>query len=154
MKRIRMKAKEFMRELGASGYSYKVSKKDAVELLVDKSDGLKLVSINSKVSFFYHSDKLLPTLKMLQIDVTLLPAVVVDMGAVKFVVGGADIMRPGIVSVDPAISSGTYVAIVDETHGKAIAIGQLMFDSEELMAMDKGKVVKNIHYVGDLIWNV
>ena len=154
MKRIRIKAKDFARELEAGGYSYSVTKKDAVEKLVDKEAGLRLVSINGKVSFFYDSERLIPTLKLLQIDVTLLPAVVVDMGAIKFVVGGADIMRPGIVNINSSISSGTVVAIVDETHGKAIAVGELMYSSEEVLAMEKGKVVKNIHYVGDDIWNV
>ncbi len=29
-----------------------------------------------------------------------------------------------------------------------------MYSGEELLAMDDGKVVKNLHYVGDSIWNL
>ncbi len=80
--------------------------------------------------------------------------VTVDMGAVSFVINGADIMRPGITNVSPDVKAGKPVQIVDERHNKPLALGVAMFDSEELLLQEKGKVVKNYHYVGDDIWNI
>lgn len=80
--------------------------------------------------------------------------IVVDMGAISFVVNGADIMRPGIKSVSPDVKAGRPVQIVDERHGKPLALGISLFDAEDLLAQEKGKVVKTFHHVGDEIWNI
>lgn len=80
--------------------------------------------------------------------------VVVDMGAISFVVNGADIMRPGIKEVSPDVKAGRPVQIVDERHGKPLALGVALFDAEDLLAQEKGKVVKTFHHVGDEIWNI
>ena len=80
--------------------------------------------------------------------------VVVDMGAISYVVNGADIMRPGIKSVSPDVRAGRPVQIVDERHGKPLALGVALFDAEDLLAQEKGKVVKTFHHVGDEIWNI
>ena len=37
---------------------------------------------------------------------------------------------------------------------KAIAVGIAEFGFEEMRGMSKGMVVKNLHWVGDEIWNV
>jgi PUA-domain protein len=133
----------------AKGFSLEISKKDRIELLEDKH---RIIFINGEAALFYHNGRLIPTLKFLQKKNTL-KAVTVDMGAVKFVINGADIMRPGIRSCDSAIKKDEFVAIVDETHKKPLAIGIAMFSGEEVMAQRGGKVVKNIHWVGDEIWN-
>ncbi len=74
--------------------------------------------------------------------------VTVDAGAVSFVSNGADVMRPGIVDVDAGISPGDLVAIVEETHGKVLAIGRATEPSDEMLG-DSGKVVESVHHVGD-----
>ena len=43
---------------------------------------------------------------------------------------------------------------MDEKHGKYLAVGKALTGSGPLAAAKKGKVVENIHYVGDLIWEV
>jgi len=80
--------------------------------------------------------------------------ITVDMGAVSFVVNGADIMRPGVVDVTPDVTAGKPVQIVDERHGKPLALGIALFDAEELLAQDKGKIARTWHHVGDDIWNL
>jgi PUA domain protein len=80
--------------------------------------------------------------------------IVVDMGAVPYVVNGADIMRPGIKSVSPDVKAGRPVQIVDERHGKPLALGVALFDAQDLLLQEKGKVVKTFHHVGDDIWNI
>jgi PUA domain protein len=74
--------------------------------------------------------------------------VTVDAGAVQFVSDGADVMRPGIVEADEAIQPGDLVAIVEETHGKALAVGRALEPGADLVG-DSGKVVESVHYVGD-----
>lgn len=102
------------------------------------------------VVFFEHEGRLAPSLKLQQ---DFLKKITVDMGAVKFVVGGADVMRPGITKIDEGIEKGDFVLIIDEMHGKQLAVGISLLNSEDMKKEEKGKVVKTIHYVGDAIWN-
>jgi PUA domain protein len=46
------------------------------------------------------------------------------------------------------------VQIVDERHGKALAIGIALFDAPGVRAATAGKMVKKFHHVGDEIWNL
>jgi PUA-domain protein len=78
----------------------------------------------------------------------------VDMGAVAFMVKGADVMRPGIVAVSDDIIAGSPVLITEERHKKPLSIGIALYDSPTIQDMEKGKVVQNLHYVGDEIWNL
>jgi PUA domain protein len=81
------------------------------------------------------------------------PKVVVDMGAIKFLTNGANVMRPGIRSFLGSFQKGDVVVVVDEKHGKALAVGTALVDSSEGETMAKGPVVKNVHYIGDKFWN-
>jgi len=80
------------------------------------------------------------------------PAVKVDMGAVKFLTNGANVMRPGIREFVGDFVKGDVVIVQDEKHGKAIAVGLAMMDRADAEAVAKGPVIKNVHYVGDRFW--
>jgi PUA domain protein len=77
--------------------------------------------------------------------------VTVDAGAVSFVSDGADVMRPGIVEADDVIDPEELVVIVEETHGKALAVGRSRVAGDELVG-DSGKVVDSVHHVGDELY--
>ncbi len=79
------------------------------------------------------------------------PSVTVDMGAVKFVCNGAKVMRPGITGFD-TFKKGDIIVVKDQTHGKALAAGVALEDSEVAKAMTKGYVVDNLHYISDKMW--
>lgn len=79
--------------------------------------------------------------------------VVVDAGAVRHVVNGADIMAPGVVRADEDIVQGDVVYVKEEVHGKFLCVGEALVDGP-FMRGDKGRVVKNIHHVGDGLWNL
>ena len=117
--------------------------------VTELESGLDIISVGNRDLFFRANGELVPTLS--SVDAFKPPRVVVDMGAVPHVVNGADIMGPGIVSADLGIKEGDVVLIVDERHGKAIAIGVALLPGAEMKA-PKGKVVKNLHHVGDKIW--
>jgi PUA domain protein len=95
---------------------------------------------------------LLPSLKF-EKCVSSLPRIVVDMGAVVHVANGADIMRPGVRDIPSNFVKGGLLVIVDEKHGKPLALGLAEVESTEMKTMSKGKVVKNVHFVGDELWN-
>lgn len=78
--------------------------------------------------------------------------ITVDMGAVPFVVKGADIMRPGIVSVTDDVRKGSPAIVVDERHRKPLAVVVALLDGPALRAEAKGKMAKTVHHVGDLLW--
>ena len=77
--------------------------------------------------------------------------VTVDMGAVKFVVNGADVMAPGIVEADPALQPGDWCWIRDEKNKQPLAVGQCLVPGSA-MPRGKGKAVKSIHHLGDKLW--
>ena len=82
------------------------------------------------------------------------PIVTVDSGAVKFVVGGANIMRPGITKIEGEFSTGEIVVVKEEKFGKAIAVGRSKLARADLESAAKGAVVENLHYVGDKFWEM
>ena len=78
--------------------------------------------------------------------------IAVDMGAIPFVIKGADIMRPGVVSVTDDVRQGSPAIVVDERYRKPLAVVLALFDAPALRAETKGKVAKMIHHVGDTFW--
>ena len=79
------------------------------------------------------------------------PSVTVDMGAVKFMCKGANLMRPGIKEFTE-FEKDKLVCIVEESQHKFLAVGKSVVSSSELETMDKGEVIKNIHYISDKFW--
>ncbi|HZD11963.1 MAG TPA: PUA domain-containing protein, partial [Candidatus Binatus sp.] len=99
------------------------------------------------------SDLLFPSLRNSD-SLQVLPKIVVDMGAVPHVCGGADVMAPGIRRIEGEFGEGDLVVVVDEKHGKFLAVGKSLSDSKTVKATKHGKVVRNLHYVGDDVWNL
>lgn len=156
MKRTPLRSKEVNKELVTYGIT--LHKKDQVVLLEEdinndpKKISLKIILVNNQPEFFYYENKLIPTLKNLQKNSHILKQIAVDMGAVKFIVKGADLMRPGIVEIGSGIEKDDMVLIVDVNNRKPLAVGIALLGSEEMQAQTSGRVVKNIHYLGDEIW--
>lgn len=80
--------------------------------------------------------------------------VTVDMGAVKFLANGADVMAPGIIDAYQDISEGDGVWIRDERNEKPLAVGVAMLAGGEMVTYDKGRAIRTIHYIGDKIWDL
>jgi PUA domain protein len=80
------------------------------------------------------------------------PKITVDKGALPHICNGADIMAPGIKGIDGDFSEGSIVILVDETYKKPISVGESLLSSIRMRSVKKGKVIKNIHYIGDRIW--
>jgi len=119
---------------------------------VDMIDNLILM-IDDQALFFRFDNRWAPTVKLL-LRSNFLKTIIVDKGAVRFVTDGADIMRPGMIQIDEKIAEREFVAIVEETHGKPLAVGFALTTGNEMRLASKGKMIQNIHYVGDRIWNI
>ena len=104
-------------------------------------DGLKILKINQDYIPFLSETEILKKF----------PSVEVDMGAVKFMCKGANLMRPGIKKFTE-FEKDKLVCIVEETHHKFLAIGKAMLSSLEVENMEKGEVIQNIHYISDKFW--
>ena len=132
------------------GYQ-QLSHKSRVELQPVKN--ADVVSVDGAPVALRKNGELIPTLVNNE-AITTLPKVVVDMGAVPHVVGGADIMAPGIRKVQGVFSAGQLVVVVDEKYGKSLAVGRALQDSSSFSKISKGKVIQNLHYVGDPAWEL
>ena len=80
--------------------------------------------------------------------------VTVDMGAVRFIYNGADVMAPGIVEVDPAIRVGDVVCVRDDKNRRPLAVGRAIMDGPTMAREEKGKAIETIHHVGDDLWRL
>ena len=95
-------------------------------------------------------DDILPFLDDIRI-LEKFPYVTVDMGAVKFVCKGANVMRPGIKKFSD-FENGEIVCIVEESQNKFLAVGKAKMSSKEAEDANKGEVIKNMHYISDDFW--
>ncbi|HEV8361261.1 MAG TPA: PUA domain-containing protein [Candidatus Thermoplasmatota archaeon] len=124
---------------------------------LDKAEsqlGEVLVSKGRVLAFFLPAEqggKVAPTVRLLLECKPTLSYVTVDMGAVKFVNNGADIMGPGIVEADPALVEGGVCWVRDERNKRPLAIGQALVTGAA-MPKQPGKKVRNLQRVGDELW--
>lgn len=125
------------------------SRKDILEI-AEIDNGIRIIFDKGKPLFFYKDGRIIPTLHLIQVN-NFLPKVIIDMPAVKYIAKGADVMRPGIVKTD-SFERNSIVSIADEKNIMPLAIGEALYSSEEISAMETGRAVKNLHYVGDDIW--
>jgi PUA domain protein len=147
-----------------------ISKSETVELLktVSKKWGIEFPKIkNVKVHQILDDAQIITGagIKILKVNEDYLPFlsetetlkkfpnVMVDMGAVKFMCKGANVMRPGIKKYTE-FEKDSLVCIVEESQHKFLAVGKSLVSSSELENMEKGEVIKNIHYISDRFWEV
>ena len=114
---------------------------DTSQILV--GDNFKVLRLENEFIPFLTESKLLESF----------PNVMVDMGAVKFMCNGANVMRPGIKS-HTEFSKDEIVCIIEESQQKFLAVGKSLVHSSEMKEMSKGEVVKNLHYISDKYWEI
>ena len=133
-------------------YGSFINNKDTLEML--EAEDYDFILVNGEPYIIMINGKPYPTLKAaLNIELDS-KVVVVDMGAVRFVTKGADVMSPGIVDADESIVEDDVVIIVEETHNKPLAMGLALISGPEMVENSEGKAIKSLHYVGDAIWNL
>ena len=127
--------------------------KDKANVEVIQAEPIELFLINGKPVLAQTGENLYPTLTFKEFFERA-PKVTVDMGAVPYVCKGADVMAPGIRGFGGEFQKGDLVIVIDEKHGKPIALGETLYDAEQAKNIKQGPVIKNVHYVGDKTWSL
>ncbi len=115
-------------------------------------DGTVVYIVDGDVQLARKGGLLFPTLT--NSNISQLPSVFVDRGAIPYVCNGADVMAPGVKEIRGEFEEGSLVVVRDIEHSKALAVGTALFTSGELRKMNKGKAVRTLHFVGDKLWKV
>ncbi|XP_046853348.1 malignant T-cell-amplified sequence 1-like [Xenia sp. Carnegie-2017] len=127
-------------------------------VLIKCHDHIEIISLNSELLFFKQRDSpYYPTLRLLHQYPFLLPHQQVDKGAIKFILSGANVMCPGLTSPGAELieaEKNSIIAIHAEGKIHAIAIGKMTLSSEEILSVNKGIGVENIHYLNDGLWQM
>ena len=111
------------------------------DILIITGTGLKVIKIKNIYIPFLSETEILKKF----------PFVMVDMGAVKFMCNGANVMRPGITKYSQ-FEKDQLVCIIEESQQKFLAIGQSCVPSSELESLSKGEIIINMHYISDKYW--
>jgi len=149
-KRDRKKLEETLAKL----YPQHTLPKDArVEYAI--IEDIELVIIDRLPAFIKFDDRYIPhLLYLLKRGYSWLPQIVVDSGAVRPISRGADLMRPGIVEIIGDFNADTIVVILEPSRRLPIAVHRTLYDSKTVINMEKGRVTKRLHYVGDKYWKL
>ncbi|MEM1575614.1 MAG: PUA domain-containing protein [Nitrososphaerota archaeon] len=145
-------------------YINQLSKIIEEKLLIESKINIYIINYE-KINFYYfqekallflHNSKFFPalSLKFNSEIFSRLPSVFIDKGAIPHICNGADIMRPGIVKFNGNFSIGDIVLIKDIEYSKILAIGEALKESYLCIEEKKGRIIKNIHYIGDNIWKI
>ncbi len=116
-----------------------------------KVNSVEIFLINKKPLFARICNELFPTLVTMSL-LSDLPKATVNMGAVPYVCNGADVMAPGLTGFEGDFEKGDVVVVLDERHQKPIAITLALHNKKEAGRLQRGKVLKTVHYVGDKVW--
>ncbi len=144
--------KLFVKKLAQVYRSY-ILEYEKIEIII--IDDTKIYLVDGIPAFIELEGDLFPHLMyLLRRGYDWLPAIVVDEGAVKPISKGADLMRPGIVEVIGTFTKSDIVVVLEPARRLPIAVHRAIIDSEELASMEKGKVTKRLHYVGDKYWRI
>jgi PUA domain protein len=142
---------ELKKQIGEGMELFRAERMEKVE--TDSPFTLYLVN-RQPLLMRYRGDWVFPTLKGALAFSFPQRRVLVDQGAIPFLVNGADVMRPGIRAVTDDVKANAPVVITEEAHRKPIAIGLALLDAEAIRKESKGKMCKTIHFVGDQLWRL
>lgn len=158
-KEVKKIVEEMARIFGGEVAEKLISKKDQV-LVGEFDKTTQILFINGKPRFIRREGLIFPlviTLYELSDKEDLRKwkrRVVVDQGAVPYILNGADVMAPGIVDADEGIKEGDFVFVVEEEYGRPLAIGIALMDGKTMKEKTRGKAVKIIHHAKDKIWEL
>ena len=142
--------KEILSKLSEFGIQTSLQKSKNIKSISFKEGDLILVEDHP--SIVYVQDLYIPFIGALN-KFEGYKKVYVDKGAVRYLINGADIMRPGIVYWEPFNESNIIVAYVEE-YNTPLVIGKSLISSKKLDDVKKGKVILNLHHVKDRFWDI
>jgi PUA-domain protein len=161
MSELRVRKRKRLRDKEVKALSEEISSKVGVPVFslddtVDQAESsdMGLVFVNGEIDAFILQGKAFLTVRGLLKYPAKKSFVTVDMGAIRFVINGADIMGPGIVEADVSVQPGDMVWVRDEKNKKPLAVGLALVTGSEMAAKKPGKAIKSILFVGDKLWKL
>jgi PUA-domain protein len=153
-RRARVKTKEAKRILGWISDEFGTDPDPNRPVDAGSLDGRRAYITDGRLIAVEDSSGLILTLTGIKLLKPTRRWVTVDMGAVKYIANGADVMAPGIVDADPDIDLEMIVWVRDENNLQPLCVGRALMTGAEMRAKDSGKAVETLHHVGDSIWNL
>jgi len=114
---------------------------------------MKILMIDGSPDIIFLGDEPFLTLHGINKYKPLKKFATVERGAVKFVLGGANVMAPGIIDADEGIVKGDVVWVRNE-EGTAMALGYALMSGNEMVEKRKGVAIESIHHIGDELWDL
>jgi PUA-domain protein len=152
-KRKRMRTKEikvFSKELEETLHVPVFTEDDPVDMA--ESSDYNLLFVGNDIIGIVYEEKPFLTVRGVMKYRPEKKFVTIDMGAVPFIINGADCMGPGIVDADESIQPGDFVWMRDVKNLVPLATGISGRSGEELKARKSGKAIRSLNYVGDRLW--
>lgn len=134
-----------------------ITRESSVEVYEDRDLGKIYIVDGIPTLIRTRNGLLIPHLKyMLSRGYDWLPYVIVDMGAVKPLLRGADLMVPGIRGIHGVFEVNDIVVVVDEKYKKPFMIGRALIPSRDITSgvVKRGRALENLHHVGDEYWRI
>ncbi len=125
---------------------------------VKASQHVTLYCRGSEPVFYEQRDgPILPTLRFAHQHPKIWTTVTVDKGAIPYILGGANIMCPGLTNpgaiLNPDLKAGDGVVVMCEGKETAIATGVLKMSAKDIKEVNKGVAVECCHFLGDGLFN-
>lgn len=116
-------------------------------------DHVQLVLLDDHVLFIQTRDGAwYPHMKLLHQFPDMLPVQRTDKGAIKFILGGAHVMAPGLTSAGATTvdcEAGQAVTIMAEGKQHAIGVGKMAMSTADVLEKGKGLAIEIVHCLDD-----
>jgi len=159
MSELRVRKRKRLREKEIKALHEEISQKTGAPIFSLKdtidsaeSSDFEVIFVNNEIDAFILNGKAFLTIRGLLRYPPAKAFVTVDMGAIRYVINGADVMGPGIMEADEGIVPGDYVWVRDEKNKKPLAVGEALVTGAEMHSKKPGKAIKSIFFVGDKLW--
>ncbi|OAG30854.1 hypothetical protein NEIG_00338 [Nematocida sp. ERTm5] len=139
----------------AADLSTLLGKEEVLETIKTEDKEMFVLRNNTPI-FKVSGNSFIPLVKCVHIVPDILPRVVVDTGAIKYLINGADLMAPGLLhstSEYPPVSVGDVVAVYGHGKTNALAVGIVAMDNEQVNTQKTGMAIKLINRLGDKIYS-
>jgi len=147
MKSLDKKSRKNLIEILKTDYKIECEKLKNENIFLDEENNIYIYN-NIPIAFI-EDNKIYPTIFLINECETNMNYIKVNIGAKEKILNGADVFRPGIVEFSD-FKKDEIILIISEDN-KLLAIGRALYDSNDAIKIEKGKIIENIHYYGDKI---
>lgn len=133
-----------------------LSKEYILESVKDINNNNYILRNNMPI-FIIVNNKYIPLVKTIHLLPDLLNKVIIDSGAIKYLINGADLMAPGLLhstSTYPLVTVGEIVSVYGYGKKSALGVGVVLMDNVMVNEERNGVAVKMISCLGDKIYSL